>query len=242
VFVLEGDEIMLVQSLVPPQARFLTTIHGFRVFPGESQLSAEQQEGMCWIAARMANVASLWKKQMSPDEEELVNGFLNTIVAIINLRNQLVASTPPAAESVAEQVLDVLDEDLVSFLEKCNGFDLPRFRALAEGMMLALAYADLHEVLWQVKKTAQWHQLRAGSEFLDCLKGGLCRYVPEEDAKQLVQIAALKELGGVLQREDVHRATIEALSVWRDKSRRWVEGRLGLLKMPKAIPSDFIER
>src|ERR1019366_6103691 len=214
-------------GVAKPRAR----IRPLLIFPEASQLSAEQQEGICWIGTRMASVASAWEPQKSANDGKLVDDFLHTIVTIINLRNQLAASTPPAAEPLAEQVLDALDDDLASFLKKCNGFDLPRFRALAEGMMLALAYADLHHILREVKHKQKWNQLQAGSEFLAILKSELCKYVSEDDAKELVRIVALKAVGNQLGRDDVHRTTITALAEWRgQKSERWVEDRLGLLK------------
>ena len=250
-------------------------------FPEESRLSAKQQDGVRWLNTEVVKTRSrrrLKENQVvvafSPDDPNTDEGgvrftagtdntacaedFLADVAALAKLRTRLKKDAPSVVKPYAEKILRLLDDGIANFLARRDGFQLPPFDDLAEAMLLAFAYADVHYVFQRVKSEQCWDELSEGaageSRILVGLRRSLNEYLSHEDAEGLIKaintrpkkrpgrktppLAPLERLQEPKYLGGPRRATIEALAIWRHLSARTIETRLDLIGTDAVDPIE----
>jgi len=250
-------------------------------FPEESGLSAKQQDGVRWLNTEVVKTRSrrrLKENQVvvafSPDDPNTDEGgvrftagtdntacaedFLADVAALAKLRTRLKKDAPFVVKPYAEKILRLLDDGIANFLARRDGFQLPPFDDLAEAMLLAFAYADVHYVFQRVKSEQCWDELSedaAGeSRILVALRKSLNDFLAGEEADGLLKAITSSapqrraDKGKARSPLDVlkapsavggpHAATVAALASWRHLSARTIENRLDLIRTGAVDPIE----
>lgn len=183
-------------------------------FPGESRLSAKQQNGVRWLFTEVIKTLSrrrLNKRRVdiafSPEDRQQDGGelrftaptdktacaedFLADVAALAKLRTRLKKDAPSVVKPYADKILHLLDDGIANFMARRDGFQLPPFDDLAEAMLLAFAYADLYCVFqhaWHKKlRCDELRESAVGESGIQlALRQSLNGYMTGEDAEELI--------------------------------------------------------